>query len=294
MAHANGSPLGAVLRKRYRLARDEHAGERVAIKLLHASLGDDTEWCERFRREAEVGKEIVSRHVARLLEAGKNREGRYWIAFEFLEGESLDERLRGGGRLPFVDVSWTIEHALLGLGAAHRLGVVHRDIKPANLFIERARPWLRVLDFGLAKRMVGESASSGLTSVDRTLGTPSYMSPEQFVNPRDVDARTDLYSTGLVAYRALTGRLPFQHHDIGAMQEAKRTRGVASLACATGVSWPDPLEGWMQHMVAPRPGDRFTNAEAALRAWERACEAMASHTPVNVEAAQDDTELDPE
>ncbi|MBV9946773.1 MAG: serine/threonine protein kinase [Myxococcales bacterium] len=299
------SPLGTVLRNRYRVARllaeggmgavyeamDERTGERVAVKLLHPGLEDDGEWCERFRREAEVGRAIVSPHVARLLEAGKNREGRRWIAFELLDGETLEERLRRAGKLPFSDVTWVIEHALLGLGAAHRLGVVHRDVKPANLLLERARPWLRVLDFGVAKRLVPSGAS--LTSTDRTLGTPSYMSPEQFEDPRDVDARTDLYSVGLVAYRALTGRFPFQHPDVAAMHDAKRRGGVASLAGASGVTWPDALEGWVQHMVAPRRDDRFSSAQAARRAWERACASMAEHTPLGSSIPEDDTELDP-
>jgi serine/threonine protein kinase len=298
---------GTVLGQRYRLERflarggmgevyeavDERSpGERVAIKVLHLEFARDAEWCGRFRREAEVATAIVSPYVARLWRAGKNREGRRWMAFELLVGESLDACLKREGRLPFAEVAWMLEHALRGLHAAHSAGVIHRDIKPGNLFVERDPRTLRVLDFGIAKRIRIGTASSGLTGAETTLGTPSYMSPEQLVNPGAIDARADLYSVGLVAYRALAGRLPFDARNLGAIVEAKHAGDLPSLTRVSGVTWPDAVEGWLRTATATRAEDRFATAEAARSAWSRARDAMNDYrsTAVPEGSGHEDTE----
>ena len=311
MGEGDDSLVGSVIGGRYHLQRflarggmgevfeahDQKRGHPVAIKLLREEFNSDAEWCARFKRESEVASAIQSPYVARVLNAGQTRShaGRQWIAFEFLTGESLHARLQQTERLPFGDVEGMVEHLLMALGSAHELGVIHRDIKPGNLFLVPVGPRLVVLDFGVAKRAVAGRHSSGLTSVDTMLGTPSYMSPEQLVNATGVDVRTDLYSAGLVAYRALTGRLPFQHNDWAAMLESKRRGLLPSLASASGTSWPETMDGWMAHMIAARREDRFASAQAALRAWRTVSDAMRTHAahPVHASGDHRDTDVAP-
>ncbi len=304
--------VGKVLGGRYRLVRvigqggmgavyeaiDERSGGRVAAKLLHSFYSDDDDLHARLRREAQVAEHIRSPHIARVLNAGVNRERRGWIVFEYLDGESLDVRLKRDGQLSFADTSWIVEHTLLGLEAAHRVVVVHRDIKPGNLFIERTTPLrLRVVDFGVAKRFRrNDGATSGLTSFGTVLGTPSYASPEQLRGAKDIDVRADIYSVGLVAFRLIAGRLPFEHQELGALLAMKQSAVVGSLARATGITWPDALEVWIQRAAATRREDRFASAEETRTAWRGACEAMRGHAPGEVADGlrdAEDTDLAP-
>jgi serine/threonine protein kinase len=308
MSEGNESLVGTEIGGRYRLLRfvarggmgevfeayDQKRQRQVAVKLLREELSKDPEWCARFKRESEVASAIQSPYVARVLNAGQTRThaGRRWIAFEFLTGDSLDTLLRQTGKLPFAEVGWMVEHLLMALESAHGLGVIHRDIKPGNLFVVPAGPRLVVLDFGVAKRAAGGRHSSGLTSADTLLGTPSYMSPEQLVNSKGVDVRTDLYSAGLVAYRTLTGRLPFQHRDWAAMLESKRRGSLPPLASASGISWPETIEAWILHMVAARREDRFDSAQAALRAWRSVSDTMRTYSPRAVPDTGDHRDTD--
>lgn len=301
-----GDAIGGRYRLRRKIAQggmgevfeafDEVGARRVAIKLLRADLGEDADWRARFKREVAIAVAIECPHVPRLLEAGKTQAGRRWIAFEYLEGESLDVRLERDGTVPFVDLAWMVEHALLGLEAAQAVGVVHRDIKPANLMIVTAGPKLCVLDFGVAKRLRPGSATSGLTSIDDRLGTPSYMSPEQLVSAADVDGRSDLYGLGLVVYRALVGRLPFGNAlSVSAAPQVNLGRILPSLMSATERTWPDALQGWLEHAAAPRIVDRFDSATAALAAWRRVVTAMDGyvHRPVDRGYFHEDTDMAP-
>jgi serine/threonine-protein kinase len=280
-----GLEPGDVIAGRYRLVRHIARGgmgdvfeafpvagemKRVALKVVRAEHAADPEWRARFKREVAIAADIRSPHVPRLLEAGKTQGGCRWVAIEYLEGETLAARLDRERVVPFADLAWMVDHALIGLEAAHRLGIVHRDVKPSNLFLGRPGPKLYVLDFGVARRIA--AATSGLTSVDDTIGTPSYMSPEQLVNPTAVDARSDLFSVGVVAYHALTGKLPFRS---GA---TKRTRPPL-LAHETGQTWAEDCDLWFQHMMARRPGDRFDSASAARVVWTRAVDAVRLDPP---------------
>jgi serine/threonine-protein kinase len=309
MGSTSESLVGTVLSERFHLARfvarggmgevyeahDQKRNRSLAIKLLRPELSKDPEWCARFERECKVAAAIDSPYVARLVQAGETRTGLRWIAFEFLEGESLDARLVREGRVPFAEVEWMIQHLLLGLLAAHEHGVIHRDIKPGNLFVVTSVPKLVVLDFGVAKRAGGQTTE--LTSLNAMLGTPSYMSPEQLMNSKNVDPRTDLYSVGLVVYRALGGRLPFQHREWGQMLESKLHGALPSLASASETTWPEAMEGWLRHTVAAQREDRFGSAQAALQGWQAVCGAMRTHVPrpvpVSVALREADTDLAP-
>src|SRR5215470_3939192 len=144
-------------------AAEGRGGEKVALKILHERAAQDPDLVARFNREADIAKKIASPFVAAILGAGKEKDGRLWIAFERLVGEGLDERLRREQYLSFAEVAPIIEDSLQGLNAAHQAHVVHRDIKPANLFIEKRKltpeeiqggeheERTRILDFGVSK-----------------------------------------------------------------------------------------------------------------------------------------------
>lgn len=268
---------------------ERSTGIPVAIKLLKAIHSADHEWCTRFQREATVAVAIDSEHVAKVLGVGKTRDQRRWIAFELLRGESLEQRLSREPRQPLTNVTWLVEHMLRGLAAAHAAGVIHRDIKPGNLFVEEHQQRLKILDFGIAKRLPTDRAvSSALTSFKTLLGTPSYMSPEQFIDPAHVDARTDLYSVGLVVFRMLTGRLPFVHRDPLQVLALKQTERLPSLTSATGFRWAKELDAWLGQMVTWEPEARFGSATAALNAWLVAREA-ARKCPTEPVSPEDST-----
>ena len=153
MSAERGSLVGCVVGGHYKVNRligkgamgevyaaDGKSGEDVALKVLHAKAAQDPDLVARFQREAEIATRIHSPYVATVLGAGKDRNGRLWIAFERLHGEGLDERVRREQYLSFGDVAPIVDDALRGLEAAHAAGIIHRDIKPANLFIEKRGP----------------------------------------------------------------------------------------------------------------------------------------------------------
>ncbi len=311
------SAIGKVLGGCYRLVRfvaqggmgevyeavDQESGARVAAKLLHPQFNGDAELLERLKREAWSAERIRSPHVARVIAAGTDRDSRGWIIFEFLEGESLDARLRRDKTVPFLDVAWMIAHTLLGLEAAHNIGIAHRDIKPANLFLERAPKRLRVLDFGVAKRVqtgAGGAASaltqpSPLTRLGDVVGTPSYMSPEQLENSVDVDCRTDIYSVGLVVYRMITGNLLYERQDLRSLFELKQRGALPTLTHASGVVWHEALESWVGKAAARKRDDRYESAGAALASWYVVVDAMKNYAPLPAvpDRTHADTDLAP-
>ena len=177
------------------------SGQEVAVKVLHAHLGDE-ELRERFRREAEVG--IDHPNVVKVLAAGVGDDDVAYIAFERLVGESLEDRLRRGP-LTARELVELGRQACAGLAAAHERGIVHRDLKPANLFLT-ADGQVKLLDFGVA---LATSRNTRVTQAATIMGTPAYLSPEQTRALGDLDPRTDLWSLGAILYEAASGKMAF-------------------------------------------------------------------------------------
>jgi serine/threonine-protein kinase len=301
MAHDRGSLVGTTVGGIYKMRRligsggmgevyaaDSRSGDCVAIKVLHDKAAQDKDLVARFHREASIAASIKSPHIASILGAGKDRDGRLWIAFELLSGEGLDERLRREQYLSFAEVAPVVDDALQGLVAAHAAGVVHRDIKPANLFIEKRRlsardvargeneERTRILDFGVSKvrRRKGNPSEPSITAFDATLGSFAYMAPEQVRGSARVDERADLYALGAVAFRALSGRLPFEGQSPLTLIALKLDREPPTLSATTGDAWPAPIEHFLARMMALGRDKRFATAEEALASWRRVCSRM--------------------
>jgi serine/threonine-protein kinase len=209
--------LGTTLNGRYRLearigaggmstvyrAFDETLQRQVAIKLMNREVASDSDQLERFRREARAVAQLSHPHIVGVIDAGED-EGRPYIVFEYVEGETLKERIRRCGRLPIAEsVAYGIEIAR-ALGAAHARHIVHRDVKPQNVLIDEEGS-AKVTDFGIARTLDEE----GLTADGRVLGTTDYVSPEQALG-HHVTGQSDLYSLGIVMYEMLTGEVPFK------------------------------------------------------------------------------------
>ncbi len=211
------SPVGTLLSGRYRLdaqigtggmsmvfrAFDTVLERQVAIKLMHHAADADADQLERFRREARAVAQLNHPHVVGVIDAGEDGQGGAFIVLEYIEGETLKDRIRRHGRLPVPEaIAYAIEIAR-ALGAAHDQGIVHRDVKPQNVLINEEGS-AKVTDFGIALTLDQE----GLTAAGRVLGTTDYVSPEQALG-HPVTGQSDLYSLGVVLFEMLTGEVPF-------------------------------------------------------------------------------------
>jgi len=213
--------LGTTLNGRYRLdarigsggmstvyrATDETLQRQVAIKLMHREIASDSDQLERFRREARAVAQLSHPHIVGVIDYGEDLDPahpRPYIVFEYVDGETLKERIRRSGRLPITEaVAYAIEIAR-ALGTAHAHHIVHRDVKPQNVLIDEEGQ-AKVTDFGIARTLDEE----GLTADGRVLGTTDYVSPEQALG-RHVSGQSDLYSLGVVLYEMLVGEVPFR------------------------------------------------------------------------------------
>ena len=243
--------------------------QRVAVKILRAELSAQEEVVCRFAREQRCGQLVRSPHVAPVHEARTDGPGPLYLVTDWYRGETLLARLTREKYLAFGEAATFFEHLLLGLEAVHRANIVHRDLKPANVFLAakktRGAHKAVLLDFGVAK-ILGESdvLTEMLTAKGATLGSLSFMAPEQVNGSADADERSDLYALGVIVYRTLTGVLPHSPTTAAELLAMKLDRDAPTLGAATGDRWPARLEAFSARLLARARGQRTPSAKEAL------------------------------
>jgi serine/threonine protein kinase/response regulator RpfG family c-di-GMP phosphodiesterase len=238
----------------------------VAVKTIIKSALDpaDLQYAlTRFRHEAQAVGRLTHPRIAAIYDYGEELDIAY-IVMELVNGQSLFHHMQGQARFGLKEVGELVRQLLDGLGYAHSLGVVHRDIKPSNILINDDGR-LKLTDFGIAR-----IESSTLTQVGEIMGSPGYMSPEQFLGV-DIDARSDIYSVGIIAYELLSGRRPFTGNNAEVMRQALNERPVSPSEHNPQISVQ--LDWAAQKALAKKQADRFQSAKEFSDAFVKGIEA---------------------
>jgi serine/threonine-protein kinase len=246
-------------------ARDQQLKRRVAIKLLPPELAFRQEIKKRFIREAQTAARLSHPHIVPIHTVGEKNDLVYFV-MGFVDGESLAQRLRRRGRLPVEEARRIIKETADALGLAHATGIIHRDVKPDNILLEGTRRRVMVTDFGIAKAL-SEAGAGTLTGTGVALGTPTYMSPEQAAGESDIDARSDLYALGIVAFEMLSGKPPFRAPTVPGLLMKQITEPPPDLMRIRS-EIPDELAMTVMRCLEKDPESRWPTADALRRALE--------------------------
>lgn len=291
--------VGSVVGERYRLERRVARGgmgslwsathlalnSPVAVKLMHASFAENSDARARFEREARAGAKIRSAYVAQIYDYGVEGETPF-IVMELLEGEDLSTRLKREKTLSPEAAIQLATQVAKGLAKPHQLGIVHRDLKPGNLFVAKhgGDETIKILDFGIARARSLVENDLDHTRLGEVLGSPHYMSPEQATGAEELDYRTDLWSLGVVLYRALVGVLPFPGSDLTEVVGRLLSDPVPK-ATLLVPSLPPSVDGFFEKALSRDPEGRFSSAQEMAEAFAAALEQPLT-SPVVVETGQ--------
>ena len=245
--------------------RHNSLGTRVAIKFIDVEVADSKEAQARFVTEARAAATLHSKHAIQIYDHGVTEDGRPYMVMELLTGEPLDKRLDRLGRLSLQETARILGQVSRALQRAHAQGIIHRDLKPENIFLVRAPDEddevAKVLDFGIAKIKAtpGEQGLSSSTKTGAVLGTPYYMAPEQARGLRTIDTRADLWSLGIIAYKCVTGVLPFEGVSVGDLL-VKICTATPPTPSLTVPGLPPAFDSWFQRALGREPEQRFQTA----------------------------------
>jgi serine/threonine-protein kinase len=261
-----------------------HVGlkRRVALKLLAARDADEgPSAVQRFQREGDALAKLDHPNIVRLHDSGMTPDGGHYLALEFIDGTPLSKLIPDGGMECARTLS-LVSQVCSALRHAHERGLVHRDLKADNVVvqIERGRERVKVLDFGLVK---AEDQTQSLTRPGQVVGSPKWMAPEQ-IRGEKVDARTDVYAVGVLLFRCLTGRYPFEGETATATMLAHLEQGIPSFdeAAPFWLNVPQPIEDVVQCCLAKSPDDRYPTMAALSVAIQEAADVSQHRegTPV--------------
>ncbi len=252
--------------------------QRVAIKFVRDEALGNTDAVQRFLREARAAVKLKSEHVAKVLDVGTLESGAPYMVMEYLEGSDLGQVLSDHGTLTVQAAAEWIVQACEAIAEAHALGIVHRDIKPPNLFLAKSvggQAQIKVLDFGVSKSLTS-SGVGGLTQTRAMLGSPLYMSPEQMRSSRDVDARADVWSLGVVLFELLTKRWPFEAESMPELcLKVVSDPPVAIASLRTDV--PKAMVDVIERCLQKDPAKRYANAAELASALEPLAPPASRH-----------------
>lgn len=246
-------------------ARHISLGTFFAIKFIEPEYASSADARSRFDKEARAAAAIRSKHAIQVFDHGITEDGRPYIVMELLSGEPLDKRLDRVGRMQLSDVARIIGQVSRALARAHEAGIIHRDLKPENIFLVRTPDdddeVAKVLDFGIAKYPPSQPGSlSSSTKTGAVLGTPFYMSPEQARGLKTIDARTDLWSLGVIAYRCVVGRLPFDGESVGDLL-VKICTAPLPVPSQAMPDLPPSFDAWFSRALTREPEHRFQTVQ---------------------------------
>lgn len=279
------SLLGTVIEGRYKVHRvlggggmaavfdgeQTTNGRPVAIKVLPFQMVQNRESLKRFFNEAKLTAALSDANICSIYDYGTLDDGRPYYVMERLRGQALGEQIKEQGVLALLDAVEIVMQVLSGLRAAHRRGIIHRDVKPANVFLhERAdgRIQVKLLDFGVAKEvnaLTGDSEdTTQLTHTGCVMGTPFYLSPEQILGNRDIDARVDLWAVGVVLYECVAGKRPFTARNFPELA-SKIVYDAHRPMWERRPATPELLQQVVDKALAKTPERRFQKASHFLR-----------------------------
>src|SRR5713226_689550 len=265
--------MGAVYRGKHVMM-----DKTVAIKVLRPALAVDDDVVARFSREAKAASRISHPHAVSVTDFGESENGVVFLVMEYLDGRTLKEIIRSEGPLPLKRVVEIIRQVTGALDAAHGQGVVHRDLKSDNIMLSQTNggDWAKVLDFGIAKIQASASVKDhDITAPNLVVGTPQYMSPEQCSQTQALDARSDIYSLGVIIYEMLAGRVPFTGES-ATMIMMKQVQDTPPPILATRPDLPPAVDNVIARALAKHPADRFQTAGELFAALATAAEGAST------------------